>query len=163
MNVLWWIVIALCFGVSFIGLVVPVLPAVGLVWLGVAIYHLLVDPLALTWTTWGTMLFFTGVILITDQLANAYLVKRYGGTKWSMLASIVGVFVGLIFFPPFGIIVAPFLFVFGAEVLQNRTPEASMKVAFATLIAFLGSAFAKAMMQLIMIGVFLADALGPAV
>ncbi len=160
MHVLWWVVITLCFVISFIGIVVPMLPAVGLVWLGVAVYHFLVNPLALTWTTWGTMLFFTAIILIMDELANAYLVKRYGGTKWTMLASVVGVVVGLIFFPPFGIIVAPFLFVFAAEILQHHTPEASMRVAFATLIAFLGSAFAKVLMQLIMIGVFLAEAIG---
>ena len=161
MNTLWWLVIAISFLLSFVGLVVPILPAVGMVWLGVAVFHFLINPLALTAATWSVLVVFTGIILITDQLANAYLVKRYGGSRWSILASIVGVVVGMIFFPPFGILVVPFVFVFLTETLQNKSADASLKTAFATLLAFLGSAVAKALMQSIMIVVFLMDALGP--
>jgi uncharacterized protein YqgC (DUF456 family) len=42
-------------------------------------------------------------------------------------------------------------------VVQNRTSEEALKTAVGTLLAFAGSLFAKAFMQLAMIVVFLAD------
>lgn len=154
MDVVLWLFIGLCFFVSFVGLLIPVLPAVGFVWLGVLCYHFFLQPGVLSGGFWSAMLVLTGVYLLTDHVANVWLVKRYGGSTVSIFASVIGVFVGVFFFPPFGILFVPFLLVLAVEMLQDRTLEASLKVAFATLLAFLSGAFAKGVLQLVMIVYF---------
>ncbi|HHT74003.1 MAG TPA: DUF456 domain-containing protein [Firmicutes bacterium] len=158
MNVVLWILITLCFILSFVGLVVPVLPGAAFIWLGAGVYHFLIDSTQLGWFTWGSFILLTGLMLIADQLANAYAVKRYGGSRLSVLASLVGVPIGLFFFPPLGFVLVPFFLVFAVElILQPSAPERAMKAAVGTLIAFAGSLFAKVLMQVAMIVIFLMD------
>jgi len=149
-----WTFIILCFSLGFIGLIVPVMPAVAFIWVGIGTYHFFIDPMALTWTTWNTLLIGTALILLADYLVNMFAVRHYGGSRLSMAASVVGVLMGLLLFPPFGIIVGPFLLVFLTESLRHRTPEEASKVAFATVVAFFGSAAAKALLQIVILSVF---------
>jgi uncharacterized protein YqgC (DUF456 family) len=153
-----WALIVLCFILSFVGLVVPILPGAAFIWLGAGIYHFLIDSTRLGWLTWGSFIILSVFMLIADQLANVYAVKRYGGSRWSVWASLIGIPIGLVFFPPLGFVFVPFFLVFLVElVVQNRTSEEALKTAVGTLLAFAGSLFAKAFMQLAMIVVFLAD------
>ena len=127
------------------------------IWLGAGVYHFLIDS-----HSWAGLLeealFSHRLMLIADQLANAYAVKRYGGSRLSVLASLVGVPIGLFFFPPLGFVLVPFFLVFAVElILQPSAPERAMKAAVGTLIAFAGSLFAKVLMQVAMIVIFLMD------
>lgn len=157
MDILLWIVIVICFILGFVGIVLPILPSVALVWAGVAIFHFFIDPQVLGWFTWGTLLFFTALILVADQLSNILVVKRYGASKLSIFASVVGAFVGLFVFPPFGIVIVPFFLVLLLELLQSRSTNEALRSAFGTIVAFVGGIFAKGLIQLIMIAVFLID------
>ena len=157
MDVFWWVIIFICFIAGLVGIVLPVLPSVALVWVGVALYHLFISSQALSWITWATMVFLTLVILIVDQLSNVVVAKRYGASKISILASLVGAFIGLFVFPPFGVVLVPFFLVFILELLQNRPLDKALDIAFGTIVAFVGSTFAKGLMQLIMMGAFFID------
>ena len=106
MNVVLWILITLCFILSFVGLVVPVLPGAAFIWLGAGVFHFLIDSTQLGWFTWGSFILLTGLMLIADPPANAYAVKRYG-YRLSVLASLVGVPIGPFFFP-LGFVLVPF-------------------------------------------------------
>ena len=157
MDVFWWIIIIVCFIAGLAGIVLPILPSVALVWAGVALYHFFVNSQALSWVTWVTMVFFTLVILIVDQLSNVVVVKRYGASKISIFASLGGAFIGLFVFPPFGVVLVPFVFVFILELLQNRPLDKALDIAFGTIVAFVGSTLAKGLMQLIMMVAFFID------
>ena len=157
MDVFWWIVIIICFIAGLAGIVLPVLPSVALVWAGVAVFHFFIHSQVLSWLTWGTMIFLTAVILIVDQLSNVVVVKRYGASKISILASLVGAFIGLFVFPPFGVVLVPFFLVFILELMHNRPLDKALDIAFGTIVAFVGSTFAKGLMQLIMMGAFFID------
>jgi len=156
-ELFWWIVIIVCFVAGLVGIVLPVLPSVALVWAGVAIYHFFIDSAMLGWLTWGSMLLFTVIILVVDQISNVMVVKRYGASKLSVFASLVGAFLGMFAFPPFGIVLVPFFLVLIVELLQNRPLDQAFNVAFGTIVAFVGSTFAKGLMQIIMVGTFLLD------
>lgn len=99
----------------------------------------------------------TILLFVADYLANLHFVDKAGGSKWGMRAATVGLIVGSFVIPPVGVIVVPFVLVFIAEWLQKKTVMESLKVAFATLIAFLSGTLAKAVVQLIMIVVFFMD------
>ena len=158
MEVFLWILIVACFILSFVGLVVPILPAAVFVWAGAALYHFFIDSAALSSLTWVSFIVLTALMLVSDQLANVYTVKRYGGSRLSTFASFVGAFIGLFAAPPWGVLVVPFLLVFLVELIfQKRSPEMSVKAAVGTLVGFVSSLVAKAVIQLVMIVFFFVD------
>jgi len=155
LDILFWIIIIACFIFSFVGLVYPIIPSVLLIWVGVVLYHFGINLTELTWITWTMLGILTVFLFLADYLANLHFVDKAGGSKWGMRASTIGVIVGCFVIPPFGVIIVPFALVFIAEMMQKKTFQESSKVAFATLIAFFSGTFAKAIILLIMIGVFL--------
>ena len=59
---------------------------------------------------------------IFDYVAQPYLTKVTGGSKLAVRCSIAGLIAGMVFFPPIGIIVGPFIGAFIAEYIVNKKP-----------------------------------------
>ncbi len=93
----------------------------------------------------------TVFLLVVDILANVVFVKRTGGTKWGERAALIGVIIGAFVYPPFGLIIVPFVLVLLTELLQQQTFNDAVRIAFASFLAFLSSSFAKAVVQTVMI------------
>lgn len=142
---------------SFVGLVYPIIPSVLLIWAGVVLYHFGINPNELSWLSWTMLTLLTIVLFLADYLANLHFVDKAGGSKWGTRAATLGLIIGSFVVPPFGVIIVPFVLVLITEMLQKKSFLESTKVAFATLIAFLSGTVAKAVIQLIMIGVFAFD------
>lgn len=156
-DIILWVIILACFIFSFLGLVYPIIPSVLVIWVGVVLYHFGINPNKLSWISWTILVLLTILLFLADYLVNLHFVDKAGGSKWGMRAATIGLIVGSFVIPPFGVIIVPFALVLIAEMIQKRTFQESIKVAFATLIAFLSGTFAKAIIQLIMIGVFVYD------
>lgn len=156
-DILLWIIVLACFMLSFVGLVYPIIPSVFMIWAGVLVYYFGIDSHELSWITWTMLGLLTILLFLADYLANLHFVEKAGGSKWGMRAATTGLIVGSFVLPPLGVIIIPFVLVFLAELLQRKPPQESIKVAVATLIAFLSGTIAKAVIQLIMIGVFVVD------
>lgn len=157
MSSLLWIIIIACFILSFVGLVYPIIPSVLVIWVGVLLYHFGINHHELSWISFTMLGLLTILIFLADYLVNLHFVDKAGGSKWGMRAATIGLIVGSFVIPPFGVIIVPFALVLLVELVQKKTFQESMKVAVATLIAFLSGTFAKAVIQLIMIGVFVLD------
>ena len=59
---------------------------------------------------------------IFDYVAQPYLTKVTGGSRLAVRCSIAGLIAGMVFFPPVGIIVGPFIGAFIAEYIINKKP-----------------------------------------
>lgn len=157
LNIIFWILIVACFIVSFIGLVYPIVPSVLLIWLGVGIYHFGINPEELSWISLAMLLLLTILLFLADYLANLHFVEKAGGSVWGKRVATLGLIVGSFIIPPFGVIFVPFVLVLITELIQKKPFKESIKVAVATLIAFLSSTLAKAVVQILMIVVFIFD------
>lgn len=154
MEIILWIVVVALFALSIAGIFLPVLPDTILLWAGFLLYHFFIaEPGAgLPASFWWGMVGLSILLYGADVLTNMYFVKKYGGSKWSSAAAVVGIFVGIFVFPPIGMIVLPFVFVVLVELfVQNQTMERAVKAGFGSLIGFLGSAVVKVVLQLVMI------------
>lgn len=78
--------------------------------------------------------------------------KKSGGSKWGERVAVIATIVGSFIFPPFGLILVPFIAVFLIEISQKKTATESVKVAVGTIIGFMSSTIAKVFIQLGMIG-----------
>lgn len=154
MELVLWVIISLLFVLSIAGIFLPVLPDTVLLWAGFLLYHFFVaDPgMGLPAAFWWGMAILSVLLYAADVLTNLFFVKKYGGSRLSALAAVIGVLLGVFLFPPLGMIVLPFVFVVGVELfVQKRSLEEAARVGVGSLVAFLGSAVVKVLVQLGMI------------
>ena len=78
-------------------------------------------------------------VTILDYVAQPYFTKITGGSKLAVRCSIAGLIAGMIFFPPVGIIIGPFIGAFVAEFIINKKPLKNSLAAAGG--AFLGFVF----------------------
>lgn len=158
MEILWWILVIASFILGFVGVIAPVIPSVVMFWVGFLIYHFLINSETLTWMFWMVAAVLTVLVFISDFVANSYFVKKYGGSKKSEAAAIVGVIVGMFVYPPFGVIFVPFVFVLALEFIATKDINAAFRAALGSLLAFFASSAFNLVIYVLLIVWFLLDA-----
>jgi len=151
MDLLLWVVVLVLFVLSFIALIYPVLPSVTAVWAGFLIYHFFINSNELTVFFWIAMIVLTLILLIADVFSSSLSVKHFGGSKLGERVAGISVIVGSFIFPPFGIIVLPFIAVLLAELWQDRSLHNAFIASVGSLVGFFTGQFAEALIQLAMI------------
>jgi uncharacterized protein YqgC (DUF456 family) len=159
MDFFAWILIILLFSGSFIGLFYPIIPAILLVWIGVFVGHFFINDLIMSWWTWSSLLVITVAIFIADYIASMYFITKYGASLLGKRVATIGLIVGSFIIPPFGIFIVPFTAVFLIEYMQNHSMKQSGRIAAGTLLGFISSTIVKAFLHLLIIIIFLVDAL----
>ncbi|MCZ0702280.1 uncharacterized protein YqgC (DUF456 family) [Natronobacillus azotifigens] len=154
MEIIVWILILVCFVLSFAGIIFPLIPSPLVLWIGFLLYVFFIDGESLSWIFWTAMIILTIVLIVSDIIASSYFVKMFGGSKLGEGIAAIGVIIGS-FLPPFGIIIVPFLAVLVIELLQRKDLKDSFRAAIGSLLGFLGGAFAKVVILFMMIIWFL--------
>jgi hypothetical protein len=134
-----YILIAL--GVLFIiggilGGVLPVLPGPPLSYIGLLLLHFTEKHQFSTrfLIIWAVV---TVVVYLLDYAIPVWGTKRFGGSKRGIWGSIIGLVVGLFFFPPFGIIIGPFAGAVIGELSTGKDSGAALKSGFGSFAGFL--------------------------
>ena len=116
---------AICLLLGLAGCVAPVLPGVPLSYLGLLLLHF-TDRVQFSWqflVIWGVIV---AVIQVLDYFIPAWGTKKFGGTKYGVWGSTIGLFVGF-FMGPLGIIMGPFVgAVIGELIYFNRHPQTTL-------------------------------------
>ena len=131
-------IIAVILGiVGLVGCILPVIPGPPLSWVGLLLVFL-THPEGMTTSLLIVWLVITVVVTILVYVAPSWITKKTGGSKAAARGTLVGLILGLIFFPPWGMIVGSFLGALIAEVVVNGSEVAdSVKPAFGSFLGFL--------------------------
>lgn len=151
MSFLIWTIVIILFVLSFVGLFIPFLPASLMIWIGFLLYEFLLNSSSLSMMFWISMVILTIILFVSDILTNKYFVGKFGGSKKSEWGAIVAFLFGVFIYPPFGIIVLPFITVYLIEYVSSRSNDHALRSAVGTIVAFFSSIFVKGFIQLIMI------------
>lgn len=153
MEWILWALIGLLFIGSIVGVFIPIIPDALLIWAAFLLYQFgIVDSgQGLSAGFWWGMGALTLLMVLSDLLTNIIFVKKYGGSKWGIVASIAGVIIGPFVLGPFGFLMGPILAVFLVEWVISKDVQLSFKIAFGTLVAFFSSSVVKIMILLAMI------------
>ena len=152
-------ILLLIFGSFFnilgiIGAFVPILPGPITSWVGLLLIHL-TSIIPFDWTFIITTLAVAILVYMLDYIIPALGTKKFGGSKYGIIGTTVGLLVGLIFLGPFGIILGPFAGAFIGELLHdNKNSNRALKAAFGSLIGFLFSTGLKFIVSIIYAGLF---------
>jgi len=135
------------FGIIFIitgivGCVVPVLPGPPLSYVGLVLLHFtskyqFSSQFLVIWAI------ITIVVYALDYVIPAWGTRKFGGSKRGVWGSVIGLVIGLFFFPPFGIIIGPFLGAVIGELSSKKDTGAAIKSGFGSFMGFLAGTLLK--------------------
>lgn len=129
--------------VGFLGSFLPVLPGPPLSWLGL-LSLFLVKGIETDYWFLGVTLFITLVISILDYVIPAQGTKRFGGSKYGIWGTNIGLVVGLFSPIPLGFVFGPFLgALIGELIYDSKDINRALKAAMGSFIGFLAGTFLK--------------------
>lgn len=143
-----------CLILGIAGSLLPVLPGPFLSWVGLLMLYL-TKTIETNW--WMLSISFAIMVIITvlDYVIPSYGTKKFGGSKWGVTGTTVGLILGLILPIPFGVIIGPFIGAFAGELLNKSTPDNALKAAFGSFLGFLASTFIKFVVCTVYLGIFI--------
>ena len=132
-----FIILALVFGiVGLLGAVLPALPGAPLSYIGLLLLLPCEGADISSVALWVTGIFLA-IVSILDYIAPAWLTNLSGGGKQATRGSMAGLIAGLFFFPPWGLIVGPFVGAFIGELMEGSSKGKALKVALMSFVGFL--------------------------
>lgn len=109
--------------VGILGTILPVLPGLLLSLCGLLIYKFGTDaplPMIYIWI----FVILTAISVVLTYLIPAKTTRKYGGTRWGSIGSVVGTIAGMFLIPvPFGFLIGMFLGVFIGELLHDASDK----------------------------------------
>ena len=131
-------IIAVVLGLAgLVGCILPVLPGPPLSWIGMLLVFL-THPDGMTTGLLIAWLVVAAVVTVLDYTMPAWVTTKTGGSKAAGRGAFVGLILGLLFFPPWGMIVGSFLGALLAEVVfSGRTVTDSVSPALGSFLGFL--------------------------
>jgi uncharacterized protein YqgC (DUF456 family) len=108
---------------GILGTFLPALPGLLLSLCGLLLYKFGTDtPLSMIYV-W-IFIFLTLISVVLNYVIPARTNRKYGGTKWGSIGSVIGTFAGMFFIPiPFGFLIGMFLGVFIGELLHDANDK----------------------------------------
>ena len=108
--------------IGIIGSILPAIPGTILAWVGILVLKFSSYGESFSW--WWVIGLFILVVLtkILDYFIPIWGVKKFGGSKYGMYGSIIGLLIGL-FFPPFGFVAGPFCGALLGELIFNKSDQ----------------------------------------
>ncbi|WP_409342175.1 DUF456 domain-containing protein [Paenibacillus sp. MBLB4367] len=155
MAIIGWLITIALFAVGMAGAIVPVLPGAVAILLGFVAYGLFLGFAPFGFWFWFIQITIVVVITIADYAVGAWGVKKYGGSRASVIGSTIGIIAGPFVIPVAGLLLGPFLGAFLGELVAGSNAEKSLKVGFGAVVGLFSSTVVKLVLQLIMIVLFL--------
>ncbi len=154
MDIILIFIAALFLVLGIIGSFLPVLPGPLTSWVGLLILHFS-EAIPMDKTFLVITLIVAILIWILDYIIPAMGTKRFGGTKYGMIGTSIGLVIGLFAPIPFGIVIGPFVGAYLGELLNKTDSKTAMKAAFGSFIGFITSTFIKFIVAVIYLGLYI--------
>ena len=141
MDIFLLVIAFLLMLIGIIGCIVPGLPGTPISYIGLWIAQA-TDKVDFSWQfmlIWGIVVI---VITLLDYVVPAWGTKRYGGSKWGVWGSTIGVFVGL-FFGAAGVILGPLVGAILGELVSGKQLNDALKAGWGSFIGLLFSTVLK--------------------
>ncbi len=134
--------------VGIAGSILPVLPGPPLAWVGL-LFMYLTKVIPMDYWVLGIALTLAIIITILDYVIPAVGTKKFGGTKYGMWGTTIGLIIGLLIPIPLGFLIGSIVGAFVGELIYDSqdTPRAT-KAAIGSFVGFISATFLKLVVTL---------------
>lgn len=155
MDIVLLILGFICMIVGIFGSFLPVLPGLSCCWVGLLLLYLTKAVDNNYWML-GITLVVTIIITILDYVIPSKGTKKFGGSRYGVWGTNIGLIVGILAPIPFGVIIGPFVGAFLGELIFDSTNhKRALKAATGSLLGFLASSFINFLCCVVFLGIFL--------
>lgn len=133
MHTLIIIVVILLLLAGMAGTVVPFIPGIPLMFIGIAAYGWYDNFQTIDAQYLIVLACLTLLSVFMDYLSTMLGAKYFGSTKQGTWGAVLGTVIGLFLFPPIGIIAGPFVGAIIGESIAGKDSRAALKVALGTV------------------------------
>jgi uncharacterized protein YqgC (DUF456 family) len=128
--------------IGFLGGILPVIPGPPVSYLGILSLHFTdqyhLSNEVLLWDA-GLAVF----VMLLDFIIPMIGSKHFGASKYGVWGCGIGALLGAIFFPPFGIILGPFVGGVAGELINGEAMQKAIRAGFGAFLGFLAGTFIK--------------------
>lgn len=154
MGIAGWIIVIVLFAVGLAGAIFPILPGALAIYAAFFIYGFFISFEPFGFWFWTIQTLIVAALFIADYAVNAWGVKKYGGSRASVIGSTIGIIIGPFVIPAFGLILGPLLGAVLGELLAGSNLNQSLKVGFGAVVGLFSSMAVKVVLQAAMIVLF---------
>lgn len=154
MDILGWTLVILLFMIGMAGTIYPILPGALAIYGAFFVYGLFFSFQPFGVIFWIVQTLIVIILFIADYAVSAWGVKRFGGSRASVIGSTIGLIFGPFVIPAFGLIIGPFAGAVIGEMIVGVSFERSLKVGWGSLVGLFTSVIVKIVLQSVMIVLF---------
>ena len=144
-----------CIVLGIIGSILPVLPGPTISWIGLLLLYF-TNAIPANYWILGVTLFITAIISVLDYVIPAKGTKHFGGSKYGIWGTNIGLVIGIFAPIPFGFLIGPFLGAFIGELIyDSKNHKRALKAATGSIIGFLASTFMQFIVCVLFLGLYI--------
>ncbi|WP_419874469.1 DUF456 domain-containing protein [Candidatus Pristimantibacillus sp. PTI5] len=154
MDILGWTLVIILFVVGMAGAVYPILPGALAIYGAFFVYGLFFSFSEFGIWFWLIQTIIVVVLFVADYAVSAWGVKRFGGSRASVIGSTIGLIFGPFVIPALGLIIGPFAGAVIGEMIIGTRFDKALKVGLGSVVGLFTSVAVKFILQLAMIVLF---------
>lgn len=119
---------------GIIGCILPIIPGPIFSFLALILLSWIKNWQSFSLTFLIVMASLTALLMILEYIAPALGAKKYGASKYGLWGSVIGMFIGIFFIPPWGMIVGAFVGALVGELLAGKSGKKALRAGWGILI-----------------------------
>jgi uncharacterized protein YqgC (DUF456 family) len=153
-TILWWVLAALIVIGGLVGTVVPALPGVPMIFVGLLLAAWSTGYEPVGWGTIGVLALLTVIAVIIDIMSAAFGARRKGASPRAFWGATLGAVIGM-FFGLAGMLLGPFIGAVAAELAGGSGAQQAGRSGYGVWIGLVLGTAAKLAIAFMMLGIFL--------
>lgn len=140
-------------GLGIVGCIVPALPGPFISWLSLFLFFFLPEH-EISATTLVITGIFMAAVTALDYIVPVLGAKKFGSSREGVIGGMIGIVVGLFFFPPIGIILGPLIGTVIGDMIAGGTFTKALNSGIGSLIGFLVGTSIKLIYSIVVLIIF---------
>jgi len=141
--------------IGIIGVILPALPGIVLNYIALILLYVAKGEVEFSLRILIVFGILTFLMTLLDYILPLLGARKYGASRMGVWGAVIGMLVGIMFLPPFGIIFGLLIGAFLGELIAGKEQSQALRAGFATFLGSLTSMVVKLLLAIVMTVYFL--------
>lgn len=140
--------------VGFVGIMLPIIPSIPLIWFGIFLYGLATDFTEIDPSLLILVSILGLVVILLDYVTLIWGGRRFRASVWGVLGAVVGGLAGSCLGLLYGLVVGPLFGAIVSQLIVGRDEVFALETKRFTVIGYVGGTIIKFTVGVAMVGLF---------